>query len=250
MVYKTFCFETAVDYRERGGDAVFVNKYYEFRPAGRYARFVIPDGCVDIQFVSVDGETEVYLMGSPMSRRAPILRGFDFLFGVKLNPGVIPACFKCCVQDVTDGGKPIGSFEELRDLKRRFMKCGAFDERADLVSEWLPTIEMSEIHYVTEYILDEMDKNNLNSVDKLVRRVGYSHQHVGNIFKQSTGFTVKKFADIVRFQKTLDFLERSDDEMYNALGYYDQSHAIHEFKKYTSYTPGFYKIHMDVMKIV
>ena len=49
---------------------------------------------------------------------------------------------------------------------------------------------------------------------------------------------MKKFSTIVRMQSAIRYLqEDKTDEVYEKLGYYDQSYFIREFRKYTGMTP-------------
>lgn len=64
------------------------------------------------------------------------------------------------------------------------------------------------------------------------------------MFKDYVGFSMKKYACIIRMQQAIGCLKKDKDadmEIYDMLGYYDQAHFSHEFKKFTCLSPGMYK---------
>ncbi len=51
-------------------------------------------------------------------------------------------------------------------------------------------------------------------------------------------------------QKALELLtkeNKTDCEIYDRLGYYDQAHYIHEFKRFTSLTPNAYRKNKELV---
>ncbi|OPC36888.1 AraC family transcriptional regulator [Elizabethkingia miricola] len=86
------------------------------------------------------------------------------------------------------------------------------------------------------------------TIGNLVKRSGYSERHIERIFKEHIGISPKAFSNIIRLHRFLRLLSHpneSDLSMTSlgyAANYFDQSHLIREFKKYTGITP---KQYMD-----
>jgi AraC-like DNA-binding protein len=81
-----------------------------------------------------------------------------------------------------------------------------------------------------------------NSVDQLVKHVGYTERHLERIFIECVGLNPKKFGNIVKLHSFLKLLKvKSKHDTLTRIsceaGYSDQSHLIKEFKKYTGVTP-------------
>jgi AraC-like DNA-binding protein len=81
-----------------------------------------------------------------------------------------------------------------------------------------------------------------NSINQLVKHVGYTERHIERTFIECIGLSPKKFGNIVKLHSFLKLLK--DKSTHNNLtkisyeaGYSDQSHLIKEFKKYTGITP-------------
>ena len=109
---------------------------------------------------------------------------------------------------------------------------------------------MAPVHDITRWIIDEVVRSSGNvDIAGLAAELGYTHRYCDMVFKQSMGMTIKKFASIARMQKAIRLLQNDDidyDAIYEELGYYDQSHLINDFKKFTTYTPiGFVKAFGD-----
>lgn len=75
----------------------------------------------------------------------------------------------------------------------------------------------------------------------LTKEIGYSQRHFIGMFKGAVGVTPKTYLTVLRFQHAVQKLERarSFDSTQLALdcGYFDQSHFIHDFKRFSGFTP-------------
>jgi AraC-like DNA-binding protein len=86
-----------------------------------------------------------------------------------------------------------------------------------------------------------MGKGNV-TIEELVRQTGYSERHIERIFSECIGVSPKQFGGIVKLHSFLKLLEVKSNETnitqlcYEA-GYFDQSHLIRAFRKYTGITP-------------
>jgi AraC-like DNA-binding protein len=85
------------------------------------------------------------------------------------------------------------------------------------------------------------------TVDEIVRRTGYSHKHLVNLFRQQVGLTPKELLRVLRFQHTVHSIETQPGLRWSQLaadcGFYDQAHLIQEFRAFSGFTPGEYFAH-------
>jgi AraC-like DNA-binding protein len=81
-------------------------------------------------------------------------------------------------------------------------------------------------------------------MDALTKEIGYSQKHFIDMFKSAVGVTPKAYLTILRFQRAIQEIERLRciDWSHFALdcGYYDQAHFIHDFKRFSGFTPNEY----------
>ena len=86
------------------------------------------------------------------------------------------------------------------------------------------------------------------SIEQLAEDTGYTTRYIDKCFRNETGLSPKQLAKIVRFQSAISALNqnqhigRSLTEIAADLGYFDQSHFVHDFKAYTGLTPKKYQI--------
>lgn len=94
---------------------------------------------------------------------------------------------------------------------------------------------------ITAYIIN---KNGNVRVRDLMTEFNVSERTLERNFKAATGYPVKEFCKIVRFNKLLELVTFSHDvnwaDMVSRFGYYDQSHLINEFRNATGIVPSVY----------
>lgn len=82
-------------------------------------------------------------------------------------------------------------------------------------------------------------------INKLCERLGYTSRHCREKFKDAQGISIKNYSEIIRFQNSVRLLgdKRIDNVIDVAYSnhYYDQSHFIKEFKKFSNHTPQSFK---------
>ena len=93
-----------------------------------------------------------------------------------------------------------------------------------------------------EFVITQiMTAPNRCSLREIARKVGYSQKHLIKIFKDHVGVTPKEFLRVIRFQRAIEEIERRQVTSWTAVahdcGYYDQSHFIADFKRFSGLTP-------------
>lgn len=77
----------------------------------------------------------------------------------------------------------------------------------------------------------------LTTIKQVEKKTGYSKRYLDLIFKNYLGISPKTLATIQRFQHFYKHFESSSPNLNIYDLYYDQSHLIKEFKRYTGLTP-------------
>lgn len=84
----------------------------------------------------------------------------------------------------------------------------------------------------------------LRSLSRLSNEIGYSQKHFINLFRQQVGVSPKQYLRIMRFQKAICSIERNEVVHWSRVamesGYFDQAHFIHDFKRFSGFTPNDY----------
>jgi len=131
-------------------------------------------------------------------------------------------------------GKEI--MQRVRDLECSEQKLKAVQ---NFLYERLQAINRNNI--IVDYSVNAISSAcGLSSIRELERRTGYTKRYLDMLFKDHLGISPKTFSTIVRFQSFYKQLSEIGnivtDERVSDL-YYDQSHFIKEFKRYTGHTP-------------
>ena len=79
------------------------------------------------------------------------------------------------------------------------------------------------------------------TVEQLAEETGYTTRYIDKSFRSEVGLSPKQLAKIFRFQAAVKALNAHTDrnltEIAMELGYYDQSHFVHDFKAFSGMTP-------------
>jgi len=90
------------------------------------------------------------------------------------------------------------------------------------------------------YALDKIRNGEVQNIEELSRQVQLSSTSLRTLFKKNVGVSPKEFIHVSRLHRALQSKIKNEESLtrlaYN-LGYYDQSHFIHEFKDAFGITP-------------
>lgn len=96
---------------------------------------------------------------------------------------------------------------------------------------------------VRRFVGAVLDDPNL-PIPELAVHAGLGHDALIDAVRAGIGVTPKAFADLVRFDRFVDLTARAADRGWAALaveaGFYDQSHLIRVFRRFTGLTPAAY----------
>lgn len=90
------------------------------------------------------------------------------------------------------------------------------------------------------------------SISQLVKYSGYTERHIERKFNESIGLSPKRLSSIIKLHHFLGSLKdgvRDFTKLGYEAGYFDQSHLIKEFRKYTGMTPKHYLAASDKLTI-
>lgn len=246
MDLRTFGINSSVNYEEVIYDNSIINKVYMISNPVNNLIKGIPDGCIDMQIVEREGKTEVYLAGSHLQGSDAYVMNYGKVFGIKFQAGTE---FESLEKKKFSLDELIGTRCDITDsfdmsrLIYKFENQGGFKELVDCFWSEYSKENFQNRNYMVSFLVSqvEKEKGNLNITD-LVEKTGYSQRYVNRVCKDKMGFSIKKYASIIRMQYALDVVrEKSGEKLYDMLGYYDQAHFIHDFKNFTSVTPKKYQ---------
>jgi len=130
-------------------------------------------------------------------------------------------------------------------LRERLLNTPSLEARFLAVERWLMSRlkPRAIVHPTVRWAVDRIEASGGRlPIEDLATETGFTRKHLGNLFQQQVGLTPKALARVHRFRGALKLLDRADGqvpwaELADACGYYDQSHLINEFRRFTGLSP-------------
>lgn len=176
------------------------------------------------------------------------------LMGVRFKPGGLYPYIDLPMDNmknrVLDGVEVFG--RDIEELRMALIREKESIEKNKILGEWLIDLKSKYNKPVNERIKWARDEilnfPNFMEINKIVSRTGYSDKHFISLFKNQIGFTPKIFQRIIKFNQILPKIQQSESlswtQISHECGYYDQSHFIRDFKKFSGFNPSEF-IEMD-----
>jgi AraC-like DNA-binding protein len=173
------------------------------------------------------------------------LNNEDFgILGVYLYPHTFPQLFRLPANEITNQYADINSLlgKDGDMLEEKIGLASNNHQRARIVSEFLQARlknVRSEHTIISSSITAIVNSYHTSSVKTLADASFLSLRQFERRFKELAGFSPKSFLRIMRFNSLLkkDFQHKSLTEIGIECGYYDQSHFIHDFQKFSGINP-------------
>jgi AraC-like DNA-binding protein len=130
-------------------------------------------------------------------------------------------------------------------LRERLLNTESLEMRFRVVERWLIARlkPRAIVHPAVRWAVDRLAATGGRiAIEELAEQTGFSRKHLGNLFRQQVGLSPKSLARVHRFRGALDLLNRADGEvpwvqLAEQCGFYDQSHLINEFRRFTGFSP-------------
>ncbi|MDR8394545.1 AraC family transcriptional regulator [Aliifodinibius sp. S!AR15-10] len=137
--------------------------------------------------------------------------------------------------------------KDLERLLQTLQKTPETKRRFRIVADWIKKAggktDPGSI-LVSDFIIKLLSQNPGLSVKQLTDKTGYTRKHLVDRFKEEVGLTIKEYQKIYRIYRVLKYVDAADHISWAQLaykfGFYDQSHFIRNFKRYTGFTPSAY----------
>lgn len=130
-------------------------------------------------------------------------------------------------------------------LRERLLNTASLEARFLGVERWLLARlkPRAIIHPAVRWAVDKLAASGGRvPIEELAIQTGFTRKHLGNLFQQQVGLSPKALARVHRFRGALQLLDRANGqvpwaELAEQCGFYDQSHLINEFRRFTGFSP-------------
>jgi len=130
-------------------------------------------------------------------------------------------------------------------LRERLLNTPSLGARFRCVERWLLTRlkPRAIVHPAVRWAVDRIAATDGRMpIEALATQTGFTRKHLGSLFRQQVGLTPKELARVHRFRAAMALLHGSHGQvpwtaLAEACGFYDQSHLINEFRRFTGLSP-------------
>ena len=215
---------------------------------------IIPSGCPGLIFHHFNGKPSIHLLGGEKYPLA-FIHGQDTkscinedaatatIISVRLHPSALKTLFNIDAFEVNDKVVPLTDVAGY-NLTEQLLNTKDVLEAINLISRFL----LKKINQIKseDYVIDESIAammNNISTISpsQLSKRLNISQRQLQRRFKNSIGVCPETYIHILKFQQSINLIQRSYFEKLSdigyELGYADQPHFIRQFKSLSGLCP-------------
>ncbi|TGL64871.1 AraC family transcriptional regulator [Leptospira sarikeiensis] len=199
---------------------------------------VVPDGCVDLVF-STTSNGPILISLSPTSLENFPINPKDNWFGIRFLPLGIRRFFRFDLGEFKSQTVPFSSIfpSEAVELEDKLRISNSFLHRIRTCDVFFSTLLRKKELQTDDRVLfsvGQMYSDFQKPTENLNLQV--TSRHLRRLFSENIGLSPKEFSKILRFQTALRHW-KENDKFELGEGFYDQSHFIKDWKKFTGLTP-------------
>ncbi len=171
------------------------------------------------------------------------------LFVINFRKGMAYPFFPVPMQEMSDRVVDADSLWRggLSGLRERLLEAPTPTAKFHVAEGFLSSMRRGplEANACVEHAIQALLDSPENMVlERLYSNIGYSKKHFIRLFSERVGVPPKTYARLARFQKVVQEIARSGGVDWSSVarecGFYDQAHFIHDFKRFSGFTPSEY----------
>lgn len=169
------------------------------------------------------------------------------LFGVALTAAGARPWLGVDAAEVADCITPLADImgAPALQLRQRLLETPLLEAKFALVETWLQSRLMPKRapNVLLAWALSRIEATSGQvAIDALAREAGVSRKHLAGLFRTQVGLGAKSLAQVHRFRSAVAMLAGRDRVPWADLaahcGYYDQSHLVRDFRRFSGMAPG------------
>ncbi|SHG45744.1 helix-turn-helix domain-containing protein [Flagellimonas flava] len=243
----------------------FISCYFEVdmaQIAGESKELVWPDGTFGLLFLeknkevyrNLDTNTELLNISKTSffgQKTKPVnyqyLQGNKTSFGIKIKPKGVPLFIDDSLGSTKDCFFEVDIISrKLSILESKIFDSNSIQEKIAIIDDFIfksLKLKSSESDYILfSKITGHIDQKKGDiSLSDLYEEFNLNYKKVERLFNFYLGVTPKTYLRIVRFNNSIQLQSQLKElnltQLGNELGFYDQSHFIREFKRFSTLTP-------------
>jgi AraC-like DNA-binding protein len=220
----------------------YVSHYWLSRHNREDSQTVLPDGAVDLVLAGDGASAQAWVYGTTTARQSVALEAGGHYLGVRFHPGQSRHFLRAAAAELTDKHEPAQGLLafDLQDLPEQLAAGPVFARLDVLLERHLQACPPSASNL--DAAIHSLAVTG-TPVAQAARVYGKSLRQFERQFQLDVGVGPKLYARIARFQRAARLLTGSPltlAELAADLGYSDQSHMSHEFRRFAGLSPAAY----------
>lgn len=208
---------------------------------------VVPDGCSDIIFYlnnssQLPRRSETFISGAmEYAEIVPAAAGVE-LFGIRFKPAQLSYFLDIDMSSITNKMISLSTINKERYYQLRINQFS--DNQSiinDITTQLLSLYKDVKIDDRFPEVVEKICKDPEVEITELADQSCFSVKSLERVCKKRIGYTPKKFARIMRFQKAHKSIQKQSVmnliTVAHQSGYFDQAHFNREYKKFVGYAP-------------
>jgi len=207
---------------------------------------LVPDDCINILFTCDSEHPDAQICGTVFNSTPLSIQSGAYYFGMRFVPGTILHNINISNTELVNHQISLFEVCKTKDVIEKIIMEKNFEKQIDLFvhgfSEQIQfnsdSLDKSLIFCILDMIYQARGDIKVN---ELALKTGYSSRYIDKLFHNQIGINPKKFCQIVKFQTIIQQLNhgwyRNLTDLSLNMGYYDQSHLLKDFKKFTAMSP-------------
>ena len=202
---------------------------------------VLPDGCADIVFTRGAASDDLFVVGAMTKFEDFELQPGALVVGIRFRPGMWAAQFGIPCDRITDQRVALEDVwgARARSLRERLRETQSAEGcLAQMAGSVLPLRDPTPIQRAIVWM---EERHGMVSIEEISNQAALSARQFRRVCLEQTGLTPKLLSRILRFRYTLSQVGLQVGEhagLAADCGYYDQSHFIAEFQRFSGRSPG------------
>lgn len=197
---------------------------------------IMPDGCFDLLIFIKDNTISHCMLTGLWSKMVTVEYTYTDIIGIRFKPYAISTLLNIRMRDALDSSFDFnmkdwgidGDF--FLETQINFVKIAEYFDRCFslMIKTNNEDKRMQHLFKIIEGMFGTVN------VDTISQKIGLSSRQIHRKLSENIGLGLKEYANIIRFDYSLKMLEKEGTYSH---GYYDQSHFIKDFKRYTGLCP-------------
>lgn len=206
---------------------------------------LVPDGCSNILFAYGKDSMTADVYGSTVDKQEITFSPCTDYFGIRFFAGENPCFENFPVKELVNCSTSLRDFPDMAHMFTRMSGEETFNGRMstflDEYGKYVENRNRTQHDLFRQICAVIAEKDGLLTIGELEILTGYSARYINYIFESESGMSAKQYSRILKLQNVISCMNTGTvgniSKVAEDYHFYDQSHFIHDFERFTGEVP-------------